>query len=137
MARVGLVTNFTTTSGNKYHFQYDPKTELLRCRSDSRGDVFLYDYDTTGRLQQALTSTGERLKLESRLVPPQHLQVTVARDDHQPFVVNIDNAEQSTTYTYGEWCSRIVLPQWWIARRVCSVGTHGFYWLVILFIYFI
>ncbi|XP_043247283.1 teneurin-m-like isoform X2 [Amphibalanus amphitrite] len=101
MARVGLVTNFTT-SGNKYHFEYDPETELLRCRSDSRGDVFLYDYDTTGRLEQALTSTGERLKLESRLVAPQHLQVTVARDDKEPFVVNIDNAEQSTTYTYGE-----------------------------------
>ena len=101
MARVGLVTNFTT-SGNKYHFEYDPETELLRCRSDSRGDVFLYDYDATGRLQQALTSTGERLKLESRLVPPQHLQVMVARDDQEPFVVSIDNAEQSTTYTYGE-----------------------------------
>ena len=101
MARVGLVTNFTT-SGNKYHFQYDPATELLRCRSDSRGDVFLYDYDSTGRLRQALTSTGERLKLESRLAPPQHLQVTVARDEQQPFVVSIDNTEQATTYTYGE-----------------------------------
>ncbi|XP_037070344.1 teneurin-m-like, partial [Pollicipes pollicipes] len=101
MTRDGLVTNFTT-SGNKYHFQYDPETELLRCRSDSRGDVFLYDYDSTGRLQQALTSTGERLRLSSRLVPPRFLQVTVARDDQAPFVLDIDSTQESTSFTYED-----------------------------------
>lgn len=82
MSRMHMLQGFTTPDNFKTSFEYLGSTGLLRGKMDSARKAVVYSYDAYGRLTQAVTPTGEVIKLNYNL-SMKGASVTVTRDDEE------------------------------------------------------
>ncbi|GIY38868.1 teneurin-m [Caerostris extrusa] len=62
-----MLQSFTTPSNFKTVFDYHGSTGLLRSKEDSTGRSYLYNFDEYGRLTEAISPSGQVIRLEYNL----------------------------------------------------------------------
>jgi len=86
MSRKNMLHEFSTPEGYNITFNYHTESNangLLKTRQDSSGKSSVYTYDEFGRLVQAISPTGQLLRLEFEL-SKRGAKVVVSRDDGIP-----------------------------------------------------
>ncbi|GIY16543.1 teneurin-m [Caerostris extrusa] len=95
MSRMGMLQSFTTPSNFKTQFDYHGSNGLLRSKSDSTGKSYVYGYDEYGRLIEAITPSGQIIRLSYNL-SIKGATVTVTRDDKESVVLLIKGSDVTT-----------------------------------------
>jgi RHS repeat-associated protein len=63
--RKQMLRTFVYSPNNTVEIDYYRSSELLRSRRDSSGLTYMYDYDSNGRVEKAITPTGGIIQLRS------------------------------------------------------------------------
>ncbi|XP_014290946.3 teneurin-a isoform X3 [Halyomorpha halys] len=82
---IGFLTKFVEKGRSEIVLDYDPTSGLLTSRSDSSvsgGSTYLYNYDSLGRLVDAVLPTGETMSLTSQLGQKDELEVYITLPVH-------------------------------------------------------
>ncbi|XP_073995971.1 teneurin-a transmembrane protein isoform X3 [Rhodnius prolixus] len=82
---LGFLTKFVEKGRSEIVLDYDPTTGLLTSRSDSSasgGSTYLYNYDSLGRIVNAVLPTGETVLLSSQLSKKDELEVYITLPVH-------------------------------------------------------
>ncbi|XP_076362879.1 teneurin transmembrane protein Ten-m isoform X2 [Tachypleus tridentatus] len=95
MSRMRMLESFTTPDNFKTMFDYHGSTGLLTSKIDSSGRSYIYNYDDYGRLTEAVTPSGENIKLSYNL-SIKGASVTVIRDDMDPVSLIIKGSDVVT-----------------------------------------
>ena len=95
MSRMAMLQSFTTPSNFKTQFDYHGSNGLLRSKSDSTGKSYVYQYDEYGRLTEAVTPSGQIIRLLYNL-SLKGASVTVTRDEKDPIVLLIKGSDVTT-----------------------------------------
>ncbi|GFR19463.1 teneurin-m [Trichonephila clavata] len=92
VSRMMMLQSFTTPSNFKTIFDYHGSTGLLRSKEDSTGRSYLYGFDEYGRLTEAITPSGQVIRLEYNL-SLKGASVTITRDDRDPVALLIKGSD--------------------------------------------
>lgn len=95
MSRMRMLHSFVTPDNFKTVFDYHGSTGLVRSKIDSSGRSVVYGYDEYGRLTEAITPSGQTIRLSYNL-STKGAAVTVTRDCKDPVSLLIKGFDVTT-----------------------------------------
>nr|XP_050039980.1 teneurin-m-like isoform X1 [Dermacentor andersoni] len=101
MSRMKLLQSFVTPDNFKTVFDYHGSTGLVRSKIDSSGRSVVYAYDEYGRLTEAITPSGQTIRLSYNL-STKGASVTVTRDSKDPVSLLIKGSDVTTRIGLSE-----------------------------------
>ncbi|XP_037506639.1 teneurin-m isoform X6 [Rhipicephalus sanguineus] len=101
MSRMKLLQSFVTPDNFKTVFDYHGSTGLVRSKIDSSGRSVVYAYDEYGRLTEAITPSGQTIRLSYNL-STKGASVTVTRDGKDPVSLLIKGSDVTTRIGLSE-----------------------------------
>ncbi|XP_064481660.1 teneurin-m-like isoform X2 [Ornithodoros turicata] len=101
MSRMRMLQSFVTPDNFKTVFDYHGSTGLVRSKIDSSGRSVVYAYDGYGRLTEAITPSGEAIRLSYNL-SIKGAAVTVTRNNKDPVSLLIKGSDVTTRIGLAE-----------------------------------
>ncbi|CAN7975618.1 unnamed protein product, partial [Ixodes persulcatus] len=101
MSRMRMLHSFVTPDNFKTVFDYHGSTGLVRSKIDSSGRSVVYGYDEYGRLTEAITPSGQTIRLSYNL-STKGAAVTVTRDGKDPVSLLIKGFDVTTRIGLSE-----------------------------------
>ncbi|CAN7937034.1 unnamed protein product [Ixodes hexagonus] len=101
MSRMRMLHSFVTPDNFKTVFDYHGSTGLVRSKIDSSGRSVVYGYDEYGRLTEAITPSGQTIRLSYNL-STKGAAVTVTRDGKDPVSLLIKGFDVTTRVGLSE-----------------------------------
>lgn len=88
ISKLGLMEGLWTFSDFEIAFEYHGSTGLLRSRTDSANNTYVYQYDENGRLLEAVTPTGQTVSFHATMYTTGSI-VTVENGRDEPYSLKI------------------------------------------------
>ncbi|XP_067120237.1 teneurin-m-like isoform X3 [Centruroides vittatus] len=101
MSRMRMLQSFTTPYNFKTIFDYHGSTGLLRSKIDSSGKAYMYSYDEYGRLIEAVSPSGQTIRLGYNL-SIKGASITASRDTSNPVSLLIKGSDVTTKIGQAE-----------------------------------